>query len=133
MIQRCKYIANTLGQEYVVITADEQLYSKLMELKWSQEDHSFLIPRLGGLHTSMNFMKAIGQHCEGSGLLELWVESDLLGSKTAERVLAGKDYEKGMRAHKITLQAMWSLLMPQLMEYLEEHNKDLVLPRPSVF
>ena len=34
VIQRCKYIANTLGQNFAVITADEALYCKLMELKW---------------------------------------------------------------------------------------------------
>jgi uncharacterized protein YdcH (DUF465 family) len=125
VVIRCKHIAESLGQKYVVITVDEALYCKLMELKWSQEGYSFLIPRLGGLHTAMNFMKVIGQHFEGSGLLELWVESDLLGSKTAERVLAGKDYEKGMRAHKITFQALWELLMPQLMQYLEQNKPQL--------
>ena len=88
-----------------MITADEALFSRLMELKWSQ-DYAFLIPRLGSLHTAMNFLKVIDQHFEASGLLELWIDSDLLGPKTAERVLAGKEYEKGMRAHKVTFQAL---------------------------
>ena len=97
VVKRCKYISEILGQKYIVITIDEQLYSRLMELKWS-EDYEFLIPRLGGLHMSMNFMKAISQQFQSSGLLELWTENDLLGEKTAKKVLAGKDYEKGMRA-----------------------------------
>jgi len=37
-----------------------------------------------------------------------------------ERVLAGKNYNKGTGVHKITLQAMWQLLLPQLLVYLEE-------------
>ena len=125
VIIRCKYIAESLGQQHVVITADEALYSRLMELKWSQDGYTFLIPRLGGLHTAMNFMKSIGQHLQSAGLIELWTESGLLGTKTAERVLAGKDYEKGMRAHKITFQTMWELLLPQLMEFLGHTYKDL--------
>ena len=124
VIIRCKHVAESLGQPYVVLTADEALFCRLMELKWSQ-NYTFLFPRLGSLHSSMNFMKVIGQHWDSCGLLELWTESGLLGGKTAERVLAGKDYEKGMRAHKITFQAIWACLLPQLLSYLEEHNKDL--------
>ena len=124
VVKRCKYISETLGQKYVVITVDEQLYSRLMELKRSR-NYELLIPRLGGLHMSMNFMKAIGQQFQSSGLLELWTESDLLGEKTAAKVLAGKDYEKGMRAHKITFQAMWEILMPQFLQFLRKHNHEL--------
>ena len=68
VIVRCKHIAEILGQEHVVLTADEALFSRLMELKWSQ-DYSFLIPKLGGLHISMNFMKALGKHFKATGLL----------------------------------------------------------------
>ena len=100
VVIRCKHVATFLGQQYVILTVDEALYSRLMELKWSQ-GYSFLIPRLGSLHTAMNFMKA-GQYFEASGLADLWTESELLGPKTTERVLAGKDYEKGIQAHKVT-------------------------------
>ena len=126
VIIRCKHIAQSLGQPqaYVVLTADEALLCRLMELKWSQ-NHTYLFPRLGSLHSSMNFMKVIGQHFDSCGLLEVWTESGLLGGKTAQSVLAGKDYEKGMRAHKITFQAISACLLPQLLSYLEEHNKDL--------
>ena len=40
-----------------------------------------------------------------SGLVEVWVESGLLGQGTVERVLAGKAYNKAMRAHKLTFMA----------------------------
>jgi hypothetical protein len=32
----------------------------------------------------------------GSGLYEIWVESDLLGPIVAEQVLSGKHYNRGM-------------------------------------
>ena len=60
LVLRCTHIANILGQDYVPITTDEDLFFRLMNLKWSQ-GYSFLFPRLGGLHISMNFMKLIGQ------------------------------------------------------------------------
>ena len=33
----------------------------------------------------MNFMKCIGDHMNGSGLHEIWVESDLLGPIATEQ------------------------------------------------
>ena len=87
VVKHCKYISEKLGQKYVVITVDEQLYSWLIELKWSQ-NYSFLIPRLGGLHITMNFMKVIGQQFQSSSLLELWTESDVLGEKESWKGLA---------------------------------------------
>ena len=109
VVQRCKHIATQLGQHYVVLTVDEALYCKLMELKWAKEEYQdFLIIRMGGLHISLNFLKIIGKHVQSSGLLEAWVASKILGPGTAEQVLTGKgkSYSKAMRAHKLTIQAM---------------------------
>lgn len=73
VVERCKYVAESLGQKHVVLTADEALYCRLMELKWANPEYrGFLIPHLGGFHTTMNFMKVIGQHMESKGLLEVW-------------------------------------------------------------
>jgi hypothetical protein len=56
------------------------------------------------------FMKCIGDHMNGSGLHEIWVESDLLGHIAAEQVLSGEHYNRGMWAHKITSQAVETYL-----------------------
>lgn len=114
------YVANSLGQQYVVLTVDEALYCKL-DVKWAKSDYQdFLIVRLGGLHTILAFLKVIGKHINSSGMLEAWVESNILGPKAAEKVLAGKCYARGIRAHKLTLQAMWRILMPQLLDFIGE-------------
>ena len=63
VVRRCMYVTSKLGQQYTVLTVDQALYYKLMDLKWSiPEYRDKLIPRLGGLHISMNFLKVIGQH-----------------------------------------------------------------------
>jgi hypothetical protein len=109
-----------------VVTVDQALFPLLMELKWAVPEYrDTLIPRLGGLHISMNFLKVLGQHMQESGLSEIWVESALLGPRTVERVLEGKEYSKGVRAHKVTLQAIWQILLPQLLVYIGECDKDL--------
>lgn len=55
-----------------------------------------------------------------SGLRELWVKCDLLGANAAQHVMAVKGYSRAMRTHKLTLQALWQLLLPQLYTYLDE-------------
>lgn len=115
-----------IGQYYTVITVDQALYCKMMELKRLTPAYKErLIPRLGGLHISMNFLKVIGQHTRGSGLVEAWVESGLLGKNTTEQVLQGKAYSKAMRAHKISFQAMWRLILLDLTSFLADTDSDL--------
>ena len=38
------------------------------------------------------------------------------------RYLLEKKHKHAMRWHKLTLQAMWRNLLPQLLEYMEEHD-----------
>ena len=66
----------------------------------------------------------IGQHTQSSGLLDVWVECQLLGPNSAEQVLAGKAYSRGLRAHKITFQAMWRILLPQLLDYAKDSDNE---------
>ncbi|KAJ8886123.1 hypothetical protein PR048_012332 [Dryococelus australis] len=111
--------------EHIVITVDETLYCRLVELKWSVPEYQEkLIPCLGGLHISMHFIKAIGQHTGGSGLAEVWLKSGLLGQGAVERVLAGNAYNKIMRAHKLTLQALQRILVPKFPLYIAEADNE---------
>ena len=78
------------------------------------EYQNVLIPRLGGWHVSMNFLKILGQRMTDSGLVQVWVESGLLGVNSAEHAMDGKSYAKGIRAHKLTVQALWQIWHPML-------------------
>ena len=70
-IRRCMFVAERFGQAYTVITVDQALYCKLMEMKWRfPEFNEKLIVRLGGLHISMSFLKVIGKHMSGSGCMK---------------------------------------------------------------
>jgi len=125
LVLRALHVSRALGNNYTVVTVDQGLFPQLMELKWVvPEFKDALIPRLGGLHISMNFLKVIGQHTEDIGLAEMWTESGLLGPNTAGKVKDGKSYAKAVRAHKLTWQALWQLLMPQFRRYLEEKDRE---------
>lgn len=129
VVQRCKHIATSLGQHYVVLTVDEALYCKLMELKWAKDAYQdFLIVRMGGLHTSLTFLKVIGKHIHSAGLLDAWVESKMLGPGTAEQIIfgKGKSYSKAIRAHKLTIQAMWRILLPKLLSFIQNESEEIM-------
>ena len=120
VVKRVLHVAKSMEQKHVVLTVDEALYPKLLELKWSVEEYKdVLIPCLGGLHIAMNFLGVIGRHMSESGLSELWVGCDLLGANAAQNVMKGKGYARAIRTHKLTLQALWQLLLPRLYTYLD--------------
>ena len=73
----------------------------------------------------MNFLKVIGQHTKGIGLAKAWTESGILGSNSTAQAMAGKSYNKGMCAHKLTFQAMWRILLPQFLSFLETFDTHL--------
>ena len=88
VVKRVLHVAKSMEQKHVVLTVDEALYPKLLELKWSVEEYKdVLIPCLGGLHIAMNFLGVIGRHMSESGLSELWVGCDLLGANAAQNVM----------------------------------------------
>ena len=62
---------------------------------------------------------------QSAGFSEKWVESDILGPNSIDDTMAVKSYSRGMRAHKITFNAMWQILLPELLSSLEEHDQVL--------
>ena len=60
----------------------------------------------------------------GSGLRRT-VESNVLTEVAAELVLSGKACNKGMRIHKSNSHAHWRILIPQLVSFISDFNKEL--------
>lgn len=130
VLQRCVCLADKLNYPYIDLVVDQALYCKLLELRWSSEIfQKRIILRMGGPHISMNFMGAIGHHMKSCGLSEIWTESGVLGPGSVAKVFEGKAYSKGMRVHKLTYQALWSILMPRLLKYLEDNKSSSELLR----
>ncbi len=48
-----------------------------------------------------------------------------MGPLVAEQALAGKHYNKAMRAHKLTLQALWRILLPHVLNFAELNAPDI--------
>lgn len=117
VFMRCRKISEKLGQSHTIVTCDEQLYQKGMQLIWSDPDqYQGIILRMGGFHVALNYLKVIGKRFKNAGLSDCWAESGLFGPNTAVKASDGGHYNRSTRGLKITLQALWQLLFEVVTE-----------------
>ena len=92
---RAKSLANARDQNWVIFTADQQLYKVACQIIWSYpENFSSFIFRLGGMHFLMSFVGAVGANTAGSGVAEV-LESTFSG---VTKMLTGKKFPQNIRA-----------------------------------
>ena len=61
-----------------------------------------LVVRMGEFHTCMAFMGAIGNMFKLSGLEDTLKESEVVAQGSMSGVISGQNYNRAIRAHKIT-------------------------------
>ena len=121
VILRCKAMTRVRNGKYTVVTMDEGLYYKAKMLQWEKtEEFKNVIFILGGFHTQMTFTKVIGKYLESSGMSDIWAESEVFGENTAGNILKGKLWNRVLRAHKLSYEALWRVLWPLLIKWAEE-------------
>lgn len=124
---RCFAMSKAVKATYTVITLDEALYCKAKMLQWSKNNEcKSLVLMLGGFHTQMCFSKVIGKFMQSSGLSDIWCESEVLGESTATNVLHGKLWNRVIRTHKLTYEALWRILWPLMTEWFKTNSSALV-------
>lgn len=96
-----------LGQDKAFLTLDLAIYCKAKVIQWNFPVFNDLIIRLGGFHIALNFLGCIGNLYMGSGLEEWVVEGDVYGPNTLAKILAGKQYNRGVRACKLIAEALY--------------------------
>lgn len=125
VILRCKAMTALRGGKYTVVTMDEGLYNKAKMLQWEKtEEMKNVILILGGFHTQMTFSKVMGKFLESSGISDMWVESEVFGETTAGNILKGKLWNRVIRAHKLSYEALWRVLWPILLSWAKDEGKD---------
>ena len=120
------YLTESIPASETVLTLDQQLYCKAKELQWANaETCQKLVVRLGSFHIALNFMKVIGQHFADSGLVDVWIESTVYGDNTAQNNMAAKSYNRTVRAHKLTYEALWRILWDKFVKWAEDSSVDI--------
>jgi hypothetical protein len=87
--------AKQLNIHVPCITFDQPLWLKATGI--IAESNLENVARLGGYHTVMSFLGAIGKTMKGSGLEELMAE--VYAENSVEHMLSGKAVSRALRAH----------------------------------
>lgn len=117
---KAQQITGSTGQEYVVYTADQQLYRVALNVVWSYEEQfSNIILRLGGMHLLMSYVGSVGSLMAETGL------SDILGVAfgSVEAMLSGKRFPQNVRALRMVVE---ELLRPIVSGHSIQDANDLM-------
>ena len=96
---------------------------KAKEIQWRVPDElQNVIIRMGGFHIALNYLSLLGKMYNDSGLEDLLIESGVYASGTTSALLAGKQYNRGLRAHKLTLEALFRLQWRAFVCWLSEQD-----------
>lgn len=126
VLNRFISINEKLGQKYTILIADQPLYSRAKELVWAQPMlYGNVIVMFGGLHILFNFLKAIGQHMESSGLVDVWVESGIFAENSTDAMMNGKAYYRAVQAHIWTYEALSRIWWMKFGEWLEARHENV--------
>ena len=102
-LHEAKRLTKERGQKNTIFTSDQQLYKVAVEMKWAHpDDFSDVILRLGGMHTLMSFVGAVGTLMQGSGLSEV-LESTFAG---VAKMLSGKKFPQNVRAMRLVVEEL---------------------------
>ena len=114
-----KRITAEAGQEYVVYTADQQLYRAVLHLTWDYPDLcDNVFPRLSGMHLLMSYIGCLGSLLAQSCLEESL--SEPFGG--VEKMMTGKKFPKNVCAFRLLL---GEFLQPILSNATVETMSDL--------
>ena len=124
-------LTNATGQTYTIFTNDQQLYRIAVNITWVYSDLFInFIPRLGGMHTLMSFVGAVGTLMTDTGLEPIM--NVAFGGVT--KMLIGKKYPQNVRALRMVVEELlrglittgrfqsYSQLMKEL-EYLASQSR----------
>ena len=101
--------AKNLGQ-CPIITFDQPLWHKAMMIK--KKKNLDVTIMLGNFHTQMSFLCAIGYVMQNSGIKQIL--SLVYAENSVDKMLAGKSYERAMRAHDLLSSCLKIIVMEQV-------------------
>jgi len=117
-------LAQALGQDHILVTADMAIYGKAQEILWSHPPvlGGKVTMRVRGMHLTMTYIASLGTLFANGGLLALLTESDIYAHDTARRLLLGKQYARGIRALTLVHEGLFRLLLSAMKCWLMKQN-----------
>lgn len=125
ILEQVKQIRAHLHIPEIVCVFDQALYAKASEVVWNRpEEYENVILRMGTFHTICVMLSIVGKRFGDAGLRDVAVESDIVAEGSANSVLEGRHYNRGIRLHKIVYEALHHLLWSKFLIWVEENHQD---------
>ncbi|MES9879848.1 MAG: hypothetical protein ABW185_03105, partial [Sedimenticola sp.] len=106
-----------------IFLVDQPLYSRAKSLVWANQNrYKDVVVLLGDLHILFNFLKAIGNHLENAGLVDIWVESGLFAENSTDAMMNGKAYYRAVQGHIWAYEALNRVWWTSFERWLNENN-----------
>ncbi|KAG1651429.1 hypothetical protein GQR58_027101 [Nymphon striatum] len=127
LLSQSVFIQQHLSLDKIAIIMDQALYAKAAEVAWKHKlRFDSLLLMMGNFHIICNMLSIIGKLFRDAGLRDLAVESGVIAEGSIDKVLDGKQYNRGVRLHKLTYEALMRLVWKGFLEWLENnHSTDL--------
>ncbi len=127
LLKRSLIMANELHQFDCPVVCDLAIFSKMMQIIWQRPDEfSRIIPRMGSFHIIGSFLSVIGKRYGDAGLADILTESGVLAAGSVAGVIQGKHYNRAVRMHKLTFEALERLRWSEFGSWLEDHPEHKV-------
>ena len=124
IIKLSQAVSREMQKQYTVLTFDLGIAKKAHEILWQNPNiFSDILARMSVFHTTCSYFSALEKRLHCSGFEEILVESGICASGSINKVMSGKHYNRAMRVHKLTLEALERLL---LKKFEEVHGLDCV-------
>lgn len=98
------------GRQTCFVTFDYPLYIKSKQILCNTKEQQLknVIPRLGGFHLLMSYIKAVGTIMEGSGIFELFCT--VFAQNSVDKMLSCTAYSRAIRAHMLAVNAIGEII-----------------------
>ncbi|KAK3734695.1 hypothetical protein QZH41_002114 [Actinostola sp. cb2023] len=125
VLKHAQMISAILGQADTVITFDLAIYMKAKQIQWRYpEEFSDLVVRMGGFHIAHNYLSLLGKKYLNTGLDDVLIESGVYAAGTTSVLMKGKSYNRGVRAHKLAMEALFRLMWRAFVQWYSNTHAD---------
>ncbi|CAG9762688.1 unnamed protein product [Ceutorhynchus assimilis] len=98
---RSLQIASECGKEYYNVTYDLAMAKIALRIQSAEPQFSSLFIHFGSFHTMMSYHKAVGKFMDGSGLVNMLIDSGIMANGSAYTFLKGKHFNRCRKFHPL--------------------------------
>jgi hypothetical protein len=125
VLQQSISIKSSLHLENIAVVLDQALFAKATEIAWRYpERFGSTVLMTGNFHTICNLMSTVSKMFGEAGLRDLAVESGVIAEGSIAKVLEGKQYNRAVRLHKLTYEALMMLAWVGFEDWLERNHAE---------